>query len=52
MREYKMQYYIEVPDLFSIMNASFGFLSIIMNNNDIRGWHGGCLSVNVTGSYF
>jgi len=30
MREYKMQYYIEVPDLFSIMNASFGFLSIIM----------------------
>jgi len=30
MREYKIQYYIGVPDLFSIMNASFGFLSIIM----------------------
>lgn len=30
MREYKIQYYIGIPDLFSIINASFGFLSIIM----------------------
>jgi len=29
-RKYKIQYYIGVPDLFSIMNASLGFLSIIM----------------------
>ncbi|BAW31755.1 MAG TPA: archaetidylserine synthase [Methanothermobacter sp.] len=27
---YKIQYYIGVPDLFSIINASLGFLSIIM----------------------
>lgn len=30
MREYKIQYYIGIPDLFSIINASLGFLSIIM----------------------
>ncbi|MEM4524776.1 MAG: archaetidylserine synthase [Methanothermobacter sp.] len=29
-RKYKIQYYIAVPDLFSIINASLGFLSIIM----------------------
>jgi len=36
-RTYKIQHYINVPDLFSIMNASSGFLSIIMILKDALG---------------
>ncbi|MGB9844420.1 MAG: archaetidylserine synthase [Methanothermobacter tenebrarum] len=37
-RKYNIQYYMAVPDLFSIINASLGFLSIIMISKGVIGF--------------